>query len=485
MYGLGAAEAELGRFLRGRRDESLIATKFGIDVPGGSAALAPRPGAAAAAARTAPWLRRRVKRARPRRAPAAIYDGADSTRQPRDEPARARHGPCRPLPRPRPGGPDGARRPGRDPRGRARAGKLRAWGVSGGAAAERPVARPRARAGGRCSSTTTCSSASDDPGGPVPPAVTYGVLAEPLAGWASAGAARPRALARRARGRARRRAARGAAAARRTLARQPGRRPCCSAPRAASASPPTSAWRARRPTRASWRVPRAARRRAPDPGAPGGLTVRLPPDALPGDAAPAADVAIVGAGPAGIVLALELAATGHDVLLLESGGAKPGAAVQQPRRRRTSPTLTTSRWRSPRSAGSAAPRTCGAGAACRSTRSTSRRAADGRRCAGRSGYAEVARYFGRACDWARCGAPVFDARELPELAGRSLVPGLEDDDEVRSTELERWSLPTELRARVRRRASPPRPAIRLVEGLDLHARRLRPGRGPTASTTSR
>lgn len=33
-----------------------------------------------------------------------------------------------------------------------------------------------------------------------------------------------------------------------------------------------------------------------------------------------AEVAIVGAGPAGITLALQLAARGHDVLLLESGG---------------------------------------------------------------------------------------------------------------------------------------------------------------------
>ena len=34
LYGLGAAEAELGRALRGRRDEVTIATKFGLDAPG-------------------------------------------------------------------------------------------------------------------------------------------------------------------------------------------------------------------------------------------------------------------------------------------------------------------------------------------------------------------------------------------------------------------------------------------------------------------
>lgn len=34
MYGLGAAEAELGRALRGRRRQVTIATKFGLDAPG-------------------------------------------------------------------------------------------------------------------------------------------------------------------------------------------------------------------------------------------------------------------------------------------------------------------------------------------------------------------------------------------------------------------------------------------------------------------
>ena len=33
-----------------------------------------------------------------------------------------------------------------------------------------------------------------------------------------------------------------------------------------------------------------------------------------------ADVAVVGAGPAGIVLALELAEAGYEIALLESGG---------------------------------------------------------------------------------------------------------------------------------------------------------------------
>ena len=63
---------------------------------------------------------------------------------------------------------------------------------------------------------------------------------------------------------------------------------------------------------------------------------------------------------------------GGRVLVLESGGAGPRAAAagavggREPRSRRP-----TTRRRSPSRAGSAAPRTSGAGAACRSTRSTS------------------------------------------------------------------------------------------------------------------
>jgi len=39
MYGLGAAEGELGRALRGRREQLTVATKFGIDASGGLARL--------------------------------------------------------------------------------------------------------------------------------------------------------------------------------------------------------------------------------------------------------------------------------------------------------------------------------------------------------------------------------------------------------------------------------------------------------------
>lgn len=57
------------------------------------------------------------------------------------------------------------------------------------------------------------------------------------------------------------------------------------------------------------------------------------------------------------------------------------------------------------------------------------------------GYEDVEPYLQRACDWAVCGRAAFNARDIPDLAHRDMVPGLPDDG-VRTTDLERWSLPT-------------------------------------------
>jgi choline dehydrogenase-like flavoprotein len=153
-----------------------------------------------------------------------------------------------------------------------------------------------------------------------------------------------------------------------------------------------------------------------------------------------ADVAIVGAGPAGIVLALELAQAGLRVVALESGGDSYSAAVQR---------LGDTAGEDPLHA---------------SMSLTTRRQLGGASnlWAGRcvpfdpidfqarplTGYAQwpasyeaLARYFTRACDWFQCGEAVFDAAAVANLAGRSLVPGWPGGD-VRATALERWSLPT-------------------------------------------
>ncbi len=62
MYGLGQAEAELGRFARARRSELTIATKFGIEPRTGVAALGRLQAPARALLARFPALRRAVKR---------------------------------------------------------------------------------------------------------------------------------------------------------------------------------------------------------------------------------------------------------------------------------------------------------------------------------------------------------------------------------------------------------------------------------------
>jgi aryl-alcohol dehydrogenase-like predicted oxidoreductase len=61
MYGLGAAEGEVGRFARGRRDRLVIATKFGID-PGPTQRVARLQAPARALIAKYPWLRKVARR---------------------------------------------------------------------------------------------------------------------------------------------------------------------------------------------------------------------------------------------------------------------------------------------------------------------------------------------------------------------------------------------------------------------------------------
>lgn len=62
MYGLGAAEGELGRFARGRREQITIATKFGIEPSGPAGRLARFQGPARTAIGRFPALRAALKR---------------------------------------------------------------------------------------------------------------------------------------------------------------------------------------------------------------------------------------------------------------------------------------------------------------------------------------------------------------------------------------------------------------------------------------
>lgn len=62
MYGLGAAEGELGRFVQGRRDSVVIATKFGIEAASAPGRLARIQGPARKLVTRYPGLREYVKR---------------------------------------------------------------------------------------------------------------------------------------------------------------------------------------------------------------------------------------------------------------------------------------------------------------------------------------------------------------------------------------------------------------------------------------
>jgi choline dehydrogenase-like flavoprotein len=175
-----------------------------------------------------------------------------------------------------------------------------------------------------------------------------------------------------------------------------------------------------------------------------------------------ADVAIVGAGPAGVVLALELVRAKQSVVVLESGRDGFDPAIQRlgdallgdPHHVEMS--LTTRRQ-------------VGGASNLWGGRCVPFDPIDfePRPIVGETrwpvGYEEVARFLPRACEWCRCGEAVFEAGDLPELAGRAIVPGFVDGD-VRAGELERWSLPTNF-GRLYRGALEREPLLRLETGL--------------------
>jgi choline dehydrogenase-like flavoprotein len=175
-----------------------------------------------------------------------------------------------------------------------------------------------------------------------------------------------------------------------------------------------------------------------------------------------AEIAIVGAGPAGIVLALELARSGHDVLLIESGGDAPRAEAQQLGDLRTddpyhvSMSLATSRQ-----FGGAS--NLWGGRCVPFDPLDFKPRAIANRASWPVDYAEITPYFQRACDWFLCGQASFSVTDIPKLARRSIVPGF-PDGEVSASSLERWSLPTNF-ARVYRAALAGASGVRLIKNL--------------------
>ena len=152
------------------------------------------------------------------------------------------------------------------------------------------------------------------------------------------------------------------------------------------------------------------------------------------------DVVVVGAGPAGIVVALELGGKGFDVVLIESGSESFSQDVQS---------LSDAGELNPdlHAPMSIATRRQVGGASV----------IWGGRCVPYDpvdfdyrphvsdarwpvSYDELTPYFQRACYWLVCGRPVFDAA-MTDLLPRTIVPNFPEGD-VQTTSLERWSLPT-------------------------------------------
>ena len=181
-----------------------------------------------------------------------------------------------------------------------------------------------------------------------------------------------------------------------------------------------------------------------------------------GEVSVSTQVVVIGSGPAGVVTALELARSGVQVILLESGQRRRDNEVQTLSEAATwDPDLhaevpltvsrqiggTTNIW-----GGRCVPydpidfetRSITGGASWPVT------------------YGDMVRYFDRACKWFVCGRPIFSALGIPHLRP-GIVPGFEDG-EVLDSSLERWSLPTNFGAVYMSDLSHT-PGLRMITGL--------------------
>lgn len=164
----------------------------------------------------------------------------------------------------------------------------------------------------------------------------------------------------------------------------------------------------------------------------------IPGDDFPDDASLSADLAVVGAGPAGIAVALEVAAQGFSVILVESGyeTANPDAqklaeaagwdgSLHAPMslsvRRQLGGTSTI--W----------------GGRCVPYDRIDFETRDYiSRVNWPVTYDELFQYYQRACGWLGCGRPAFDGTCMGHLPP-AIVPGLMDGT-VSSASFERWTV---------------------------------------------
>ena len=150
---------------------------------------------------------------------------------------------------------------------------------------------------------------------------------------------------------------------------------------------------------------------------------------------------VVGAGPAGIVVALEAARRGLSVVVLESGKRSFDKSVQE--------LSEAAEWDHHRHAplSLAVRRQVGGTSVIWGGRCVPYDPVDfvHRSYMGNVSwpisYEAMERYFQRACDWMVCGRAAFSTSQLPH-SPLAIVPGFVDGA-IRASTLERWSLPTD------------------------------------------
>ncbi|WP_156686551.1 FAD-dependent oxidoreductase [Mycobacterium sp. Marseille-P9652] len=169
--------------------------------------------------------------------------------------------------------------------------------------------------------------------------------------------------------------------------------------------------------------------------------IRAPQDFAAG-ATIETDVVVVGAGPIGIATALELARAGVRVALIESGLSRIDHAAQKLASfdsRQDDYFHSRSELMVRRQVGGTSALWGGRCVPYDPIDFEDRPITAQARWPIR--YEDVEPYLQRACDWAACGRAAFNARDIPEIAGHDMVPGL-PDGALRTTDLERWALPT-------------------------------------------
>jgi choline dehydrogenase-like flavoprotein len=163
-------------------------------------------------------------------------------------------------------------------------------------------------------------------------------------------------------------------------------------------------------------------------------------DALPDGTALSADLAVVGAGPAGIAMAIEIANKGFDVVLVESGYEEFDSNNQQ--------LAEAAEWNTSLHApmSMSVRRQFGGTSTIWGGRCVPYDRIDFERRDHISNvtwpvtYDELLSYYQRACNWLQCGRAAFDTTQMEHLPS-SVVPGLPEKAGSSAT-FERWSLST-------------------------------------------